>query len=276
MKQTPSSLFVCVFLALNAPPAVADQISWVYNYDAGMKLARQTLRPVVLDFWAIWCGPCKQMDVEVYRTQRLIETSKDFVFIQVDIDRDKSTPARYNVRGIPAIVFMDPQETVLARKDGYTHAGDMLAVMKLIPKSLEPVRRNFDGLAEDKNNFDALLGLGSFYKQAGFVDAAQEYFTRALKSPRAAEDRSARDDARVALGLLAISRKDFKEARKIFEQACKECDPKNEPYMLLALGNTYYKMNKVREAREVFEQVARRFPDSEHGRVASENLKVLR
>jgi tetratricopeptide (TPR) repeat protein len=216
------------------------------------------------------------MDVEVYRDSKLVQASKEFVFIQVDIDRDKYTPERYMVKSIPAILFMDPLETLLARKDGYTHTGDMLKVMEVLPRSLEPVRKNIEILASDKKHYEALMGLGAFYRSKGFADASQEYYSLALKSPRASEDRAARDDARAALGLLALGRKDYKEARKIFEQACKDCDPKNEPYMLLALGNTYYRMNKLKEARELFVQVAGRFPDTEQGRVAAENLKVLK
>jgi len=276
MIRIPMVMLLLFFAALCLPPAFADEISWVYSFEAGMKLARETMRPVVVDFWAIWCGPCKQMDIEVYRTAKMVQASKEFVFIQVDIDRDKTSPARYHVQAIPAILFLDPFETVLARKGGYTHAGDMLAAMNLIPRPLEPVRKNFQALAADKNHFEALMGLGAFYRSKGFADAAQEYYTLALKSPRAAEDRAARDDARAALGLLALGRKDYKEARKIFEQACKDCDPKNEAYMLLALGNTYYKMKKVKEARDVFEQVAKRFPETEHGLVAADNLKTMK
>jgi TolA-binding protein len=76
--------------------------------------------------------------------------------------------------------------------------------------------------------------------------------------------------------LLALKMNDTKEARKILEQACKDCDPSNEPMMLLALGKTYFQMKKMKEARLVFEQVATRFPNTEHARVAQSNLSQIR
>jgi thioredoxin 2 len=55
--------------------------------------------PVLVDFWADWCGPCHAAAPEVAQTAK--DLAGQAVVLKVDTDRNQQLAARYNVRGIP-------------------------------------------------------------------------------------------------------------------------------------------------------------------------------
>ncbi len=65
-------------------------------------------KPVLVDFWAEWCGPCKQIGPAL---EALSDEMGDKVTVaKVNIDDDPQTPTKFHVRGIPTLmIFKDGQ-----------------------------------------------------------------------------------------------------------------------------------------------------------------------
>jgi thioredoxin 1 len=79
----------------------------------------QSSLPVLVDYWAVWCGPCKQISPIL---DELAGHYKDRVVIaKMNVDENKTVPAKYGIRGIPTLMLF---------KDGKLAATKVGAVTK--------------------------------------------------------------------------------------------------------------------------------------------------
>jgi thiol:disulfide interchange protein DsbD len=98
-------------------------LTWLSSETAALAQAREQGKPVVMDFTADWCLPCREFDVRVFAHPEVAAVLQDFVLVKIDVtreDEDDRLPAikqRYGVDTLPAVRLLDPSGTVIGRVD---------------------------------------------------------------------------------------------------------------------------------------------------------------
>ena len=100
------------------PARFAEQTSsgtihWQLYSESILSRAARESKPVFIDFYADWCAPCKELDTHTFSAPEVVDRSREFIMLKVDLTSADDPQAealrkRYQARGVPTLVFLKP------------------------------------------------------------------------------------------------------------------------------------------------------------------------
>lgn len=116
-------------LAMGAGPELFQT-----DIDKTFAAAKQKRKPILIDFYGIWCPPCNLMNETVFINPNFVEKAKSFELLAVDVDAKTSWKLKnkYKVGGYPTYVFTNPDGQELYRVTGSREPNEFNKVMDLV------------------------------------------------------------------------------------------------------------------------------------------------
>ncbi len=115
------------------------EIEWGNDVDAALAAAKELRKPVMIDFMATWCPPCHAMEDSTFCVPAVIEKSRAFVTVRIDVDEQREVAVAWNGNarkyggvGIPNILFLGPDGGRLKHVVGYHGPEQLVSVMDTV------------------------------------------------------------------------------------------------------------------------------------------------
>jgi thiol-disulfide isomerase/thioredoxin len=257
-------LFACIALLAatgqaSVPVEAAGDIPWQTNLQKASATALSANKPILIEFWADWCPPCKVMDAEVYPDAGVVKAMAKVLPVRIDVDKQGALARQYEVASMPTLVFADSYGNELFRFAGTITAATMIRLLDELPGDVTNINRLARILARDKDNFEALEGLGRELKAAGLFRASNVYYGRATRGRAMPEQAARRGDILIAMGHNHLELKEFRQAANAFERYLAAFSGgRAEPEAMLGLGRALLFQNKRADAKRTLQTLTSR------------------
>ena len=124
-----------------AKPAKKEQkaarVNWQPSYWAAQKAAKRSGKPLFIDFYTDWCGPCKILDQTTFRDPQFVAYSRGWIMVKVNPEKSefgRKLAEKYRVQGYPSMIFTDGRGTKHGEAVGTYPAKMLIPAMKKAAK----------------------------------------------------------------------------------------------------------------------------------------------
>lgn len=171
---------ITVLLFFLSISSVFASTNWLSSLDDAKSIAQGLNKPILVDFWAVWCGPCKKMDQDVWSKEEIKVLMENFVPVKIDLDANGALARSYNVQAIPNILILDGWGNTLYTSVGYKTKSDIKHLLENFSVNLTTVNQGLNILEKDTENVYSNIRVAQKFQDAAFVlkDESRKAFLR--------------------------------------------------------------------------------------------------
>jgi thioredoxin-like negative regulator of GroEL len=244
-----------------------EQIVWENDFKKAQQAARENGKPLMLDFTASWCKPCKAMDEQFWIRADVIEAVKPFIAVKIDYDNEKSLVGKYNVQAIPFVAFADPLGNMITFRRGFSskNVNELHQIFDEMPKDFSALKKYYDAIELKKDDGPALLQIADSYRAAKMLYLSNNFYKKALKTDEIKNDSEKKERIGATLGLNSYAIRDFEQAIEFLEDYLKDFPAgKYSEIALAQLAISNAHLGKMKNANKYLEMLKTGFPESKN------------
>ncbi len=116
------ALIAALIFDLNKPKKIKS-----ISLEQAIELSKENDKDIFIDFSAIWCGNCKLLKDNVLLDKKFKSyIDENYIFVEIDVDKDKELAQKYNVRWIPWITIIDSDENIIYTKNKFSNFNEKM------------------------------------------------------------------------------------------------------------------------------------------------------
>ena len=118
-------------------PTDQKSLDWQYYSDELYENALSSNNKIIIDFYADWCIPCKELDALTFSNDEVIKRTKDFISIKVDMTKTMSDETeiirnKFSIRGMPTVLIINSMGEEVERITGFVNAEEFLKIIDTV------------------------------------------------------------------------------------------------------------------------------------------------
>ena len=263
---------------LLAAPAPSGGVVWEKKFDEALERAREADKPLMVDFWADWCGWCHRLDRTTYVDPVVAAKAENFVPVKVNTEggrREVEVVETYEVHNLPTILFLSSRGRQVMRVNAFQGPGQFPHTMDHALEAAGRVHAFEEALERDTHDAAALFALGAHLFEQQCYEESYDLLSQAAVND-AGRPAHERRRTRLLLAILQNEQRQYAEAESMIKEAL-SLDPKapDQPRLLFVLGRTYVSWGRRAEGVQTMRVIVREHPQSPMAQKARETLFIL-
>jgi thioredoxin-related protein len=261
------------FSLLSGAFAEGEQIAWVKSLKEAQKKAEEEKKLIMVDFYASWCVPCHILEKTVLSKKDVIEASRSFVSLRLDIDQNKAMINKYQVGGFPTVLFLNTCACEVHRIEGFKPKDEFVATMRKLIENKDKL--NDRGRVLDKNRADpdCLNWMADFYCDMDNFSGASDALNLALKKNPDMEPVQ-KEVLMLKMARCYIKAEDYRNGVKVYTKLKDEFNGSEQiPEYMIEMAQTYILWDKTPKAVAILDEVISEYPESKAAAKAKEVME---